>query len=52
MNITHITDSANSLLGQPASRSDARYGLPTPLLNEEEGGGGDVYPNDESEVGP
>ncbi len=45
MNTTQILDPASSL-----SRSDARYGLPTPLLNEE--GGGDVYPTDENETGP
>ncbi len=50
MNITQITDPASSLLGQPASRSDARYGLPTPLLDDD--GGGDVYPTDENEAGP
>ncbi len=36
MNITHTTDTTS-------------YGLPTPLLDGD--GGGDAYPNDETEVG-
>ncbi len=50
MNTTQILDSASSFLGQLPSRSDARYDLPTPLLDED--GGGDVYPSDENETGP
>ncbi len=49
MTITQVQDTASTLLAQ-SGRSDARYGLPTPLLDDD--GGGDCYPNDENEVGP
>ncbi len=49
MNTTQI-HGTSSFLGQLSGRGDARYDLPTPLLDEE--GGGDYYPSDEDEVDP
>ena len=49
MNTTQMHDTS-SFLGHLAGRSDARYDLPTPLLDED--GGGDCYPSDENETGP
>jgi hypothetical protein len=46
MDTTQTYDSASSWLG----RSDAPYGLPTPLSDRD--GGGECYPNDDNETGP